>query len=92
MWWVRRPRRSPEVVVVSRDGCHLCGEMVGVVRRALPRLPVRILDLDRARKTGDLDDMQHERWTTMVPVLLVDGEEVAHYRVDAQTVRRAVRR
>ncbi|WP_181009803.1 hypothetical protein [Ornithinimicrobium sufpigmenti] len=94
MWdrlWRRRPeaasRRaaqpSPEVVVVTRAGCHLCEEMLAVVGAGLgPGGEPRTLDVDAALRAGQISAEQHERWTTLVPVLLVDGREVAHYRVE----------
>lgn len=91
MRWGRRARRAPDLAVVSRQGCHLCEEMVEVVRQTLPRTPLRVLDLDLAHAAGEVDDILKSRWTTLVPVLLLDGEEVAHYRVDPQTLRRLVR-
>lgn len=78
-----RPR--PEVVVVTRAGCHLCEEMLAVVAAGLGTeadADVQTLDIDAALAEGEITEQQHERWTTLVPVLLVDGREVAHYRVD----------
>ena len=87
--WARpRPR---EVVIVTRDGCHLCTEMLAVVGEAAGGLPVTVLDLDQALADGALSAGQHARWTTEVPVLLVDGDEVAHHRVTPADARRAIR-
>lgn len=86
----RRRSRAPEVVVVTRTGCHLCEEMIAVVGAATAE-PVGTLDLDAALAEGDLDAARHERWTTRIPVLLVDGREVAHLRVEPEQVRRALR-
>ncbi len=94
-----RGGRAPEadVVVVSRAGCHLCVEMEQVVREVLAEPPgpsarsgrLRVVDLD---ELGRQDPGLLERWTTRVPVLLVDDREVAHWRVDPETVRTALRR
>lgn len=87
-WW---RAAVPRVVVVSRQGCHLCEVMIELVEGVVgPGVPVRVLDLDR-----DVDPANaalRDRWVTRVPVLLVDGVEVAHWRVDEDTVRAAVRR
>ena len=101
MRWLTRLRGGPapaaDVVVVSRAGCHLCTEMEQVVRGVLAERPgsagrrgaLRVLDLDElAREDPSLLD----RWTTRVPVLLVDDREVAHWRVDVDTLRAALRR
>lgn len=86
--WQRWRRRSavveppPEVVVVTRAGCHLCEEMLAVVGPELgPDAEARALDVDAALASGEITEEQHARWTTLVPVLLVDGREVAHHRV-----------
>ena len=83
--WRRRPTPLA-VTVVTRQGCHLCAEMEHTVRRVLGEgHPVELLDLDEA---GAVDPALRERWTTLVPVLLLDGAEVAHWHVDEQTLRR----
>src|SRR5690606_26959309 len=98
-WLTRLRGRRPEadVVVVSRAGCHLCPDMEQVVRAVLAEPTgrsrregrLRVVDLD---ELGADEPELLERWTTKVPVLLVDDREVAHWRVDAQTVRAALRR
>ncbi|MFK5635200.1 MULTISPECIES: glutaredoxin family protein [unclassified Ornithinimicrobium] len=77
------------LTIVTRRGCHLCEEMEATVRRVLGEdHPVELLDLDEA---GAGDPALLARWTTLVPVLLVDGEELAHWRVDEATVRSLLR-
>lgn len=86
-----------DVVVVSRAGCHLCTGMEEVVAAVLAEPGgrgrragrLRVLDLDAL---GREDPGALRRWTTRVPVLLVDDREVAHWRVDPATVREALRR
>lgn len=85
----RRRLREPEVVMLSRPGCHLCEEMLAVVSPQAPRLQVR--DIDADRDTGRMDAATHDGWTSLLPVLLVDGEQVAHWRVTAEEVRVALR-
>src|SRR5699024_2878131 len=90
---MRWRRRVPQVQVVTRHGCHLCQELVRVVEDAAgASVPVTTLDLDAALASGELDEGKHARWTTLVPVLLVDGREVAHLHADKGLVRRALRR
>lgn len=89
---MRWRRRVPEVVVVTRAGCHLCDDMVRVVSGAAGRVPVTTRDLDEELAAGRLEPAVHDRWTTLVPVLLVDGHELACHRTDEATVRRALRR
>ncbi|GAA1174728.1 glutaredoxin family protein [Ornithinimicrobium humiphilum] len=92
----RRDVPEADVVVVSRRGCHLCSEMEQVVAGVLASPArgaragrLRVLDLD---ELGREDPQALQRWTTQVPVLLVDGREVARWRVSADEVREALRR
>ena len=89
-WWRRTPRR---VVIWSRRGCHLCEQMEATVRsvaagRGMPPVELEVRDLDEA---GRQDPALLARLTTRVPVLEVDGKEVAHWDVDVATVRSALR-
>lgn len=87
MPWARR--RTPQVEVLSRDGCHLCEEMVALVREEVGQVEVR--DLDAERATGRIGEAEHDRWSTELPVLLVDGVAVARWRVDREELRAALR-
>ena len=76
------PVRQPRVVLYSRAGCHLCEEAEAHVRRIAPDLPVVDIDTDPALTA---------RYTVRVPVVEVDGREVAELQVDPAAVRAAVR-
>jgi Glutaredoxin-like domain (DUF836) len=74
------------VVLYSKPGCHLCDDMRAVVNRALDGtgVPLSIHSI-----AADLDlflRYQHD-----IPVLTIDGREVARHRVDEPTVRAALR-
>lgn len=80
-----RARRRPVVTVYTRLGCHLCAEAEEVVTRlARGRAEVRLLDIDA-------DPALTDRYTVRVPVVEVDGLEVAEYQVDVAVLRRALR-
>jgi glutaredoxin len=81
---VRRRRRPVEVVVYTRAGCGLCRRAEALAAREVGRRAVlRTVDVDVA----GLDD----RYGVRVPVVTVDGAEVAELEVAPGTVRRAVR-
>ncbi|SOC56362.1 glutaredoxin family protein [Ornithinimicrobium cerasi] len=89
-WWRRTPVR---VVIWSRAGCHLCAEMEATVRavagsRGTPPVEVVVRDLDEA---GRDDPGLLARLSALVPVLEVDGVQVARWSVEAATVRAALR-
>ena len=72
---------SPRLVVLSRDYCHLCGEMVEALQALQRSIPfsIEVLDVD--------DDPRLEaRYGERVPVLLAGDEELCHYRLDPVAV------
>lgn len=73
------------VVLVGRDGCHLCDAARVVVRDVCDSLGV-------GWEEWSLDDRTDlpARYGELVPVVLVDGREHAHWRVDASDLRRAL--
>ncbi len=77
------PRR-PEVVVYTRVGCGLCQRAEQLVAREARRARVRHVDVDS-------DEELIVRFGVRVPVVTVDGTEVAELELAAGTVRRAVR-
>lgn len=81
----RRPRRAVTVTVYTRQGCGLCRRAEELVAAEAPRAEVTLVDVDT---DPDLQRRYHVR----VPVVVVDGEEVADLDVAAGVVRRAVSR
>ena len=81
------PEQSPEqatrVEVITRADCHLCD----VTKADLTRLGIPFVERD-----VDADPALHEEHSDYVPVVLVDGRQVAWGRVDPDKVVRAVRR
>ena len=74
----------PGLVVLSREGCHLCEEMLQELagfEQAGRIAAVTIIDVDSdaalARKFG-----------LKVPVLLLDGSVICHYALNSQELLR----
>lgn len=80
-----RHTRRPEVVVYTRSGCGLCRRAEELVRREARGCAVRTVDIDA-------DPELHDRYTVRVPVVTVDGDEVAELEVAPGEVRAAVSR
>jgi glutaredoxin len=80
-----RRRRRPEVVVYTRRGCGLCRRAEELVAREGRRAEVRHIDVDT-------DPALVERYGVRVPVVCVNGAEVAELEVAPGQVRRALRR
>jgi glutaredoxin len=76
----------PEVVVYSRQGCHLCEQALDRLRRLGNELTfeLRVVDVDAEPALA-------ERYGATAPVVAVDGVEVSAGRLDRAAVRRALR-
>jgi predicted thioredoxin/glutaredoxin len=70
-----------EVVLVTRQGCHLCDEAL----RAL-----RALGVEPELRDVDADDELYALYDWRVPVVTVDGRVVAEGRIDMDEMRRAL--
>ncbi len=77
-------RRRPDVVVYTRVGCGLCRQAERLVAAEARRAEVRHVDID-------VDPDLVQRYGVRVPVVCVDGHEVAELQVEPGQVRRAVR-
>lgn len=73
------------MVVYTRAGCGLCRTAERLAAREARGAEVTHVDVDD-------DEALVTAYGVRVPVITVDGEEVAELQVPAGTVRRAVRR
>lgn len=73
------------VVLYTKPGCHLCEDMLDVVR---PALRDAGLTLEERDITASLDDYLQYRYD--VPVLVIDGREVARHRITASALSTAL--
>jgi glutaredoxin len=69
------------LVLVTRQGCHLCDEALELLR-SLGHEP-DLADVDS-------DDRLHDLYDWRVPVVLVDGRVVAEGRITAESLANAV--
>lgn len=75
---------TARVVVYTRQGCHLCAEAERMVRRVVDDATlVTLVDVDG-------DPALRDRYTVRVPVVAVDGVEVAELAVDETALRLAL--
>lgn len=80
----RRGQRSV-VEVFTREGCGLCRKAEALVAAEAGRAEVRLIDIDE-------DDDLLRRYHVRVPVVAIDGREVAEGQVEAGEIRAALRR
>lgn len=75
--------RSARVQLLTRPGCHLCGP----VRRTV----TEVCGADGFEEIDVTTDEELEaEYGLMLPVVLVDGREIASYRLEAQTLKSAL--
>jgi len=72
-----------EVVVYSRQGCHLCDIVKETLKQVQADFAWREVDIDG-------DAQLRERYNDEVPVVFIDGRKAFKYRMDAQQFLRAL--
>jgi len=70
--------RAPSLTVYSRTYCHLCDEMLAVLKPLQARygFELQVIDVDS-------DPQLERRYGELVPVLAHGEHELCHYRLDA---------
>jgi glutaredoxin len=69
----------PSALIYTRPGCHLCEEAEALLRKH--GLAPQLVDIDA-------DPELRERYTTCVPVVVIDGKERFRGRVNEILLRR----
>lgn len=71
----------PTLTVYSRAYCHLCEEMIEALRalQGLFQFEIAVIDVDA-------DPDLERRHGDKVPVLMHDGRELCHYRLETAVV------
>jgi hypothetical protein len=77
------------VTLYGRRGCHLCEVAETTARRVLEGTAhsLRVVDIDDG---GIGDPGLRDRYTVRVPVVTVDGVEIAQYQLDEAALRAAL--
>jgi predicted thioredoxin/glutaredoxin len=70
-----------EIVLITRQGCHLCDEALGALRS---------LGVEPELRDVDADDELYALYDWRVPVVMVDGRVVAEGRIDSEVLRKAL--
>ncbi|SAL33804.1 glutaredoxin family protein [Caballeronia concitans] len=73
-------------VLYGRAWCHLCEDMRAELEPIAKRFGVGIQWIDI-----DEDPLLDARYNERVPVLMLDGIELCHYRLDRDAVHAALR-
>ena len=76
--------QSRTITIYTRSGCHLCDNAIAVVRQVVgDRAAIELIDIDT-------DPALVERYTVRVPVIAVDGTEIAEYQIAPEQVEAAL--
>ncbi len=86
------PGTGIRITLLGKPGCHLCDDARDVVQavrdevQALPDGP------DVAYEEASIldDERMREQYAELIPVLLIDGVEHAHWRVDPVRLKAAL--
>lgn len=78
---------TPEVILLTRAGCHLCVDAQAVLEevRQATGVPWQSVDIDA-------DPTLQATFGEQIPVLLIDGQVQARWRLDAGEITAALRR
>ncbi len=71
-----------EVVLVTRQGCHLCDDALASLRS---------LGFEPELRDVDADDQLHALYDWRVPVVMVDGRVIAEGKVDRDNLRKVLK-
>ena len=73
------------VELIGKPGCHLCDVARDVVETVCAEL-----DVDHIEVNIYDDPFSADRYLERIPVVLVDGVEVAQFRISADRLRQAL--
>lgn len=76
---------SGRLVLYTRERCGLCSEMLAAARPVAARHGLGIEQVDI-----DADPVLARRYNTLIPVLELDGREIARYHLDPGALERAL--
>lgn len=80
---IGRRRRTIDVVLYTRHGCGLCRDAEALLRKLHARTQVTLVDIEH-------DDALLKQYALRIPVLSVNGVDVAEGRITADELRQAL--
>lgn len=70
------------LTLIGKDGCHLCDVAEGIVEQVIAELPEAVADRIEVHTASILEDQSlYEKYWEKIPVVLIDGEMHAYWRV-----------
>jgi glutaredoxin len=77
----------PTLTLYTKPGCHLCEAVEQAIAQVARRRPLEVVLRNILDDPADLERYQYE-----IPVVLLDGVEIARYRLTAEELEAAVAR
>ena len=78
---------APVVTFYTRKKCHLCEIAKDMIMELQAEFPFTLQEVDI-----DSDDQLTELYGIMIPVVLIDGEEVQYGRIDKVVIRKRLQK
>ncbi|NHI16353.1 glutaredoxin family protein [Microbacterium excoecariae] len=79
------------LTLISKPDCHLCDVAREVVDLTIADLPDAVADGVEVTELSILDDPElYDAWWEKIPVVLIDGQLHAHWRVAPDRLRSAL--
>jgi glutaredoxin len=76
-----------QLTLIVRQGCHLCEVAEGNLARVLGRFSSEYPDNGYQVELVELDSRpEYEKYADEIPVLLINGKQVAFWRIDEDRV------
>lgn len=82
-----------QILLISKPDCHLCDVAREVIEQVVAELPDADADRIEVSEASILEDaVLYEQWWEKIPVVLLDGELHAHWRLNPDRLRAALQR
>ncbi|MFT4158285.1 MAG: glutaredoxin family protein [Microbacterium sp.] len=79
------------LTLIGKPDCHLCDVASQIVETVIAGLPDAVAERIQVVEASILDDPAlYELWWDKIPVVLIDGELHAHWRLSAERLRSAL--
>jgi predicted thioredoxin/glutaredoxin len=79
------------LTLIGKPDCHLCDVANEIIDAVVAELPDAVADQIEIVERSIKDDAAlYERWWEKIPVVLIDGELHAHWRVSPERLRSAL--
>lgn len=76
------------ITIIGKAECHLCDVAKEVIEQVLAELPDEVAERVEVTEASIADDPAlFDLWWEKIPVVLVDGEVHAHWRVSPSALR-----